>query len=187
VHHVGHSPRIIKFFVWNSFTCSVIESGFLLGSTLILLKLLSPCDFCVVLCSHASLVLQWVSTQLRRRRIIHHERRFEPWILRHSNDSGYAESDVCRHGNAFLALKLIVIYFQLAMSLTLWTCRCWNGVRLSNYGPLSLCIASTTFLNTCSITLSSWMWVCLKRWLIHFKGTLRLGMSGDADEAPSFF
>jgi len=50
--------------------------------------------------------------------------------LRHSNDSGYAESDVCRHGNAFLALKLIVIYFQLAMSLTLWTYRCWNGVQL---------------------------------------------------------
>ena len=91
-----------------------------------------------------------------------------------------------RHGNGFLAFKLIVIYFHLAMSLTLWTYRCWNGLQLSNYGPLSLCIASTTFPNTCSITLGPWMWVCLKRWLIYFNGTLRLNMRGDADEAPRF-
>lgn len=99
-----------------------------LAASLILLKLLYPGGFYVVLCSHASLVLQWVSSHLWRRRILHYERRFEPWFLRHSNDSGYADSNVCRHGNAFLTLKLIVIYFQLAMSLTLWTHRCWNGL-----------------------------------------------------------
>ena len=69
---------------------------------------------------------------------------------------------VCCHGNAFPPLKRIVIYFQLAMSLTLWTQRWLNGLQLSNHGQLSLCITSTTFPNSCSITLGPWMSVCLK-------------------------
>lgn len=130
---------------------------------------------------------------------------YSEWALTYGDDASYAknsasnlgfyvtamtavtQSDVCRHSNAFLALKQIVIYFQLAMSLTLGTYRCWNGVHLCNYGPLSLCITSTTFPNTCSITLSPWMWVCLKRWLIYFKAILRFNMTGDADEAPRLF
>jgi hypothetical protein len=66
------------------------------------------------------------------------------------------------HGNAFPPLKVIVIYFQLAMSLTLWTHWWRNGLQLSNHGPLSLCITSTTLPNTCSITLGPWMSVRLK-------------------------